>query len=149
METVFSIVSTIIAVTSLLFSLYNYFCGVLHDRKRDTLNAFNILQEQSFDKLNQYMPAEIRDISKNNKSEEYKKVIGYIARIEHFCVGVNKKIYDRKTLFELAHGYLDGSVIRNRIMPIIESKKGYYNNIEKVLLWMEAEGKKRSVYTKN
>ena len=143
-EVVISIVSAIMATTSLIFSLYIYFSTVRHDRRRDTLEAYNVLQEQSFDKLNQYMPAQIKEIAKNKKSEEYKIIIGYVARIEHFCVGINEGIYDRNTLFQLAHGYLDGSVIKDRILPIIENKKGFYENTEKVLVWMEREGKKKS-----
>ena len=93
-------------------------------------------------------PANIREIAEDPRSVAYKTVGGYIARIEHFCTGVNLGIYDKKTVYSLAHGYLDGKVIRSRIEPIIEKKhrhadKDYYENIHKVLDWMEKESEKQ------
>lgn len=75
-------------------------------------------------------------------SPEYKTASGYIARLEHFCAGVNLGIYDRKTVYTLANGYLDSNVILSRINPIIEKKhrtaeKDYYENIHMVLAWMQ------------
>ena len=70
----------------------------------------------------------------------------YIARIEHFCVGVNSEIYDRKTVYNLAHGFLDGTILK-RIEPIINRKnfdgKEYYDNTKKVIAWMNEETKKK------
>ena len=75
-------------------------------------------------------------------------VSGYIARIEHFCVGVNQNIYDHRTVYALAHGYLDGQVLKRRMEPIIDKKQlgaseDYYENIHAVLSWMEKESQKR------
>ena len=136
------------AVAALLVSVYTYNKSVIHDRKRDTLDAYNTLQEQALDHLNYYMPAQIAEIAKDSRSDAYKKVSAYIARIEHFCVGVNQNIYDRKTVYELAYGYLDG-VIKKRIEPVIEKKNtfghDYYANIHQVYDWMakETENRKR------
>ena len=123
------------------FSLFTYISGVRHDRKEATLNAFNTLQNEVFDKLNLLQPAEIAEIAKHNRSEEYKTVSGYIARIEHFAVGVKMKIYDRETVYKLAHGYLDGKQITSRIEPIIGRKQAnadedYFENIHWLLDWM-------------
>lgn len=108
--------------------------------------AYNQLQEQALDHLNYYMPAAIKEIAKDRRSEEYKKLSAYVARIEHFCVGVNHKIYDQKTVYELAHGYFDGG-LKTRIEPIIERKNqfdhDYYANIHEVYAWMDKETKKR------
>ena len=75
-----------------------------------------------FDYLNTYKPSEITAICEDNKSSEYKTISGYIARIEHFCVGLNRGIYDKDTFYALAHGYFDGYQIQKRILPIIEAK---------------------------
>ncbi|MDO4425969.1 MAG: hypothetical protein Q4D17_09420 [Planctomycetia bacterium] len=53
-------------------------------------------------------------------------------------------IYDRETVYQLAHGYLDSNTILSRIEPIIDKKqrnaeKDYYENIHKVLAWMQTE----------
>lgn len=146
METILSIIAILISVISGGFALYTFFWTAARDRKQATLDAYNQLQEQALDHLNCYMPAAIKEIAKDRRSEEYKKLSAYVARIEHFCVGVNQKIYDRKTVYELAHGYFDGG-LKIRIEPIIERKNqfdhDYYANIHKVYAWMEKETKKR------
>jgi hypothetical protein len=148
METILSIIAIVLSVISGGFSLYSFVWTARRDRKQATLDAYNQIQEQAFDKLNTYSPAAIREIAKDSKSEEYKTVSGYIARIEHFCVGVNQNIYDRRTVYALAHGYLDGQVLKRRMEPIIDKKQigaseDYYENIHAVLNWMEKESHKR------
>lgn len=110
------------------------------------MEAYNRLQEQVLDHLNLYMPKQVEEIAKNPRSEDYKQISAYIARIEHFCVGVNQKIYDRRVVYELAQGYLD-SAIKNRIQPIIEKKNrsghDYYANIHRFYEWMEMMQKER------
>ena len=141
METTLSVIALVISVISGGFALYTFIWTAQRDRKQATLDAFNTLQNEVFDKLNLLMPADIQEIAKHPTSKEYKEVSGYIARIEHFCIGVNMNIYDRETVYHLAHGYLDGKVIVDRISPIIEKKhrnadQDYYENIHKVLAWM-------------
>ena len=134
------------SVIAAAFSLITYRKSIIHDRQQATLDAYNQLQEQALDHLNYYVPTRVAEIAKDPRSEEYKKISAYIARIEHFCVGVNQKIYDEKTVYELAHGYLDSS-IKKRIEPIIEKKNkfghDYYANIHQVYDWMDAETEKR------
>ena len=146
METILSIIAIVLSVISGGFAFYTFIWTASRDRKQATLDAYNQLQEQALDHLNYYRPAEIADIAEDPRSQAYKKVSGYIARIEHFCVGVTQKIYDRKTVYELAHGYFDGAV-RDRIKPIIERKNqsgiDYYGNIHSVYGWMEEETQKR------
>lgn len=140
MELYISVASTVLALFSVAVSLVTYSRTVAHNRKKDTLDAYNTLQEQAFDKLNLIMPKEIAEIAKHPSSPDYKKLSGYLARIEHFCVGVNKGIYDRKTVYALAHGYLDGNQILSRILPLIERRnqnsEDFYKNIKFVLGWM-------------
>ena len=144
--TVVDLITIAFSVIAAVFSLITYRKSVVHDRQQATLDAYNQLQEQALDHLNYYMPEMVNEIAKNPRSEEYKKISAYIARIEHFCVGVNQKIYDRKTVYELAHGYLDGTV-KDRINPIIEKKNQYgtdfYENIHAVYAWMDKETEKR------
>lgn len=144
MESTLSILAIIISAFTFLFSFYTFRWTARRDRKQATLDAYNTLQNEAFDKLNPLMPSEIQEIMKHTTSKEYNEVSGYIARIEHFCVGVNQEIYDRKTVYELAHGYFDGKKLRSRMEPVIEQKnqgvdKDYYENIHKVLAWMDRE----------
>ena len=140
------IISSFLALGSFVFSLYTYRKTLVHDRKQATLEAYNQLQSQALDYLNYYKPSDVKEIALNWKSEEYKKISAYIARIEHCCVGVNQKIYDFKTVYELAHGYLDGS-LKMRIQPILDRKmvnnKNYYGNIKIVLENMDKETQRR------
>lgn len=144
-----SITSAAIALVALGFSAYTYFVSIKREQRRSTLDAFNRLQEQAFDPLNLYMPKEIVEYAKHPTDKQYKIISGYIARIEHFCVGVVDKTYDRRTVYELAHGYLDGNALWSRISPILEiknndyNKDDYYENIHKTMKWMEKERAKR------
>ena len=140
METTLSVVAIVLSVISGCFSFYTFIWTTRRDRKQATLDAYNQLQEQALDHLNYYRPTEIIEIAKNPRSEEYKKISTYIARIEHFCVGVNQKIYDSETVYALARDYLDGA-IKARIEPIIDRKnqfggEDYYENIHQVYNWM-------------
>ena len=143
-----SMCSAAVALASIVFSIYTYRRDVEHNRKRDTLDAYNRLQNEVFDKLNSYLPSDIVEICKHPKSEEYNIIGAMVARIEHFCVGVKNDIYDKKTVYELAHGYFDASKLRSRIDPIIDRRnrnpnEDYYCNIHWMLTWMDDENQKR------
>ena len=108
------------------------------------INSDNLQNEEEIaesDNLYVY----IKEIAKNSRNERYKEISTYIARIEHFCVGVNLEIYDRKTIYNLAHGFLDGTILK-RIEPIMNRKNfdgnEYYDNTKKVIAWMNEETKK-------
>lgn len=144
METLLSAVAFAISVLSGGFALYTFYWTANRDRKQATLEAYNRLQAEVFDHLNTYRPEDICRICADRKSEEYKKISGYLARIEHFCVGLNEGIYDKATFYALAHGYFDGPQIRRRIDPLICTKNSagagrevFYNDTLSVLSWME------------
>lgn len=88
----------------------------------------------------------------DTKSSECKTISGYVARIEHFCVGLNEDIYDKQTFYALAHGYFDGNQLRKRIEPLIEaknqsnkSKELFYNDTLSILQWMEQYKNKNNI----
>ena len=152
METIsliIALVSVIVAVVSVVFSVITYNRTVKHDRKQATLEAYNRLQSEVFDNLNRYTPAQIRNICEEPTSPEYKTISGYLARIEHFCVGVNERIYDEDIFYVMAHGYFDGYQLKKRIEPLLEAKNKsnntqqlYYVNILAVLDWMKKRNNK-------
>ena len=144
MELYISIASAVVALLSVAVSLMTYSSTVRHDRKKDTLEAYNRLQAEVFDKLNIYSPEQIRNIAEEPKSDEYKTLSGYLARLEQFCVGVNTGIYDENVVYALGHGYFDGFGLRRRIEPLLEAKNSYgkskelyYVNIYSVLNWLD------------
>lgn len=145
---ILDVISLIFSVIATGFAVFTYLVNVLHDKRKATLEAYNVLQEQALDKLYIYSPTEIRDIVKKNRSEEYKQISVYVARIEHFAVGVKQNIYDWKTIYELSHGFLDGS-IKSRIEIVINEKNkkfgcDFYCNIHFLYNKMEKEAKKRN-----
>ena len=148
MELIISIISACFAIASTVFTIFTYITAVIHDRKQATLEAYNHLQSEVFDHLNSYLPSEIREICEDPKSNEYKAISGYLARIEHFCVGLNEKIYDLNVFYKIAHNYFDGHLLRKRIEPILETKNNktgteiYYANIYSILEWMDRKSKK-------
>ena len=146
---IIALISVIVAVVSVVFSVITYNRTVKHDRKQATLEAYNRLQSEVFDNLNRYTPAQIRNICEEPTSPEYKTISGHLARIEHFCVGVNERIYDEDIFYAMAHGYFDGYQLKKRIEPLLEAKNKsnntqqlYYVNILAVLDWMKKRNNK-------
>jgi hypothetical protein len=134
-------VTVLISIVSLCFSLFTWYRALIHDRKKDTLDAFNVLQQQALDPLQSYTRARIREIAEDSRSEEYRIVSTYLARIEHFCVGVEQKIYDQRTVWELSEGFLNRGVYE-KLKPIIEHKNqqnNYYRNFLTVVQKMNRE----------
>ena len=149
MENTLSIIAIGLSVASGIFTLITFLWTVRRDRKQATLEAYNRLQTEVFDHLNTYRPSQILEICEDNRSAEYKTISGYLARIEHFCVGLNRGIYDKETFYALAHGYFDGHQIRKRIEPMIKSKNSnksteqFYDDTLSVLKEMERKAKKK------
>ena len=123
-NSIIDVLSVIVAVAAFVISIVTYQKNVTHDRKADTLDAFNLLQEQALDKLNRYKPADVCEYAKHPRSEEYKELSALLARVEHFCVGVNDKIYDEKTVKRLAGIYF--IKLYDKLLPIIEKKRDIY-----------------------
>ena len=145
--TTIDVFSLLFSLGAAIFSVFTYWSNIVLDRKKTTLEAYNILQEQALDKLQVYMPAQLKSVVKNRRSEEYKLLSSYVARIEHFAVGVNQKIYDLKTVYELSHGFLDGS-IRTRVEIIISRKEEdtdekFYQNLKQLYIKMDEETQRR------
>lgn len=136
-EMIISLIATGISIGSLILSIITNIESVKRERKQATLNAFNTLQNEALDKLYHYTEADIRKITENSRTDEYKEVSVLLARWEHFCVGVNSDIYDIKTVKRLAGKYLIG--LYKKVSPLIEKKRKinttdkHYDEIEKMI----------------
>lgn len=144
MENVLAVMALVISIVSGVFAGYTFFWTAKRDRKQATLEAYNRLQTEVFDHLNRYTDKQIAVICEDPTSDAYRTIGGYLARIEHFCVGINHKIYDRKVFYTLAHGYFDGYLVKEKLNVIIRTKNRrqndktvYYDDILKVVAWME------------
>lgn len=146
MEMTLSILAIIISVISGGFAVYTFFWTARRDRKQATLDAYNVLQEQALDRLNEYSGSQIKQIVEDGSKEKYRELGKCLARLEHFSVGTNTGIYDRKTVYELSHGYLDVG-IWYKLQPVLEQKqKGkkeeYYKNYRNLVMWMKKQAEK-------
>lgn len=152
MELTISILAFLVSVATFLFTVMVTYRGEQREKKQATLDAFNLLQEQVFDRLNTYTFGEIRDVAakwteaieaknkyvKNKEGtaeefwkthqeydlviDEYRKISGYLARIEHFALGVNTGIYDAKVTERAATSYF--VMLYKKMMPILSVKNG-------------------------
>ncbi len=112
----------------------------------------NVLQEQVFDNLNQYTFNEVKNIADkwqqsilarddfvkseqgtaadfweqhheyDQEIDEYKKISGYLARIEHFSLGVNTGIYDVMVTERAATTYF--VMLYKKLLPVLAVKSG-------------------------
>lgn len=159
MELTISILAFIVSFATFLFSVLVTYRGEQREKKQATLDALNILQEQVFDNLNEYTFGEIKNIAEqwsasieaknkfveNNEGtaedfweshheydsvvDEYRKISGYLARIEHFALGVNTGIYDAKVTERAATTYF--VMLFKKLQPILVAKNGgLVRNIE-------------------
>ena len=142
LETLLSIVAIVLSVVSGCFAFYTFEWTARRDRKQATLDAYNVLQEQALDKLNEYSGTEIKRIIEQKDKNKYREISQYLARIEHFAVGVNTGIYDRTIVYEIAHGYLD-IAIWHKLQPVLEQKhKGeeeFYHNYRELVAWLQRQ----------
>ncbi len=147
-STIKDISEILMAITSIicgLFAIYTYYKDRKRNKKKDTLDAYNDLQNKSLNMINKWKPSEIKEVIHNKQSNEFKELSGYLADIERFCVGLNVGIYDLETFYEIAHGYFesDRGLLPPRILPLIEEKNKnsdgeYYNNIQLVMNRMKS-----------
>lgn len=147
MEVLISIIAVLVSFATFLFTVLVTYRGEQREKKQATLDALNVLQEQVFDNLNQYTFRKIRNNAVqwqssikeknafiNNKEgtaeefwntyheydsivDEYRKLSGYLARIEHFALGVNTGIYDAEVTERAATTYF--VMLYKKMMPIL------------------------------
>ena len=148
-------ITMVIALFTLLASVKKYKTEKLHDKRKNTLDAYHNLQNEVFDKMfPKYSKDKIQQISKHyrSKNEEYRELSTYLAKIEHFCVGVVYEIYDWEIVYELSHGFFDGKV-RDAIKPLMDRKISFsehdpFENTRKVYMLMDQETQERLKGTK-
>ena len=116
-----NIAAIIISLVSFLVSLAGLVLSTIHDKRQDTIEAFSRLQEEALDKLYFYSKSKIEVISQDNKSEEYKLITLYLSRLEHFSVGVNTHLYNKKIAYRLAGEMFP--YIYDKLQPMIIVKR--------------------------
>ena len=134
MEDVISFISMLVALASIAFSISTYYLCSKREKKQATLEAYNKLQSEALDTLNLYTRKNIAEIAENPRSPEYKELSSLLARCEHFSVGVNEGIYDKKVLKKLSGRYFIS--LFEKLEPMILKKRSmghqerYYESFE-------------------
>lgn len=133
--------SIIIAVISAIFSLVTYIETKIYQRRKATIEAFNILQNEVLDKFvstnSDNAKMIVENLNDKKCKEAYDDYRALIARLEHFAVGINKYIYDLKVVDKLAGIHLID--LYKKIKPIIdqankkEQKTIHYYNYVKLI----------------
>lgn len=128
-------ISLILSFSAIVTSVFQY----IHESKRKrceaTINAFDELEESIFGK-SEYEKIDIENVlaihrkaqessddpdEEKKIDEEWHRLTQYLARIEHFSVGVNCEIYDVNILRRMAKSYLLKQW--DKLLPIIEQKR--------------------------
>ncbi len=131
------IVSLCISIVAFAFSVATYIFNVIYQRKKDTLEAIHLLQNESFDDINELKAEEILEKYKSHSRETDL----YLARIEHFAVGINAGIYDIKTAKRAAGRYFIATYYKFK--SVIEEKRKHrpehkhYDEFEKMVRRLE------------
>ena len=114
--------SIIVAVISAIFSAVTYIKTFLYERRKATIECFNVLQNEVLDKFVSIKEQNAKTIIENLDNEQCRQAYGdyraLIARLEHFAVGVNKRIYDFKVVDKIAGIHLVR--LYTKIKPIID-----------------------------
>ena len=149
LDTFIAAISAGIAAAALLKGAYDQNQGIKREKKQATLDAYNKLQAEVFDVVNGFEPRKIREAYENRDREIITTMDSALARVEHFCVGLETGIYDFDTFYSLSHGYFDQwddgrkrGKLYNRLLPVLEvksadPKEDYYQNLHAV--WMKME----------
>ncbi len=132
------LIASLIAAAGVCFGFCSYWRDSRRKAKIDTLEAYRVLQATTFSRINEWAPSEIREAAENKQSSAYKELSVYLAEIERFCIGINNKIYDFNTFYQIAHGYFDSNWgLKSRLAPILAAKleradMDYFENLHKV-----------------
>ena len=120
----FETVSVIIAVIAVIVSIATLICTKIYNRKKDTLDGFNRLQKEVLDRLNEYSDDDIKKTAchaEKLEDEKYREITVLLARIEHFAVGANTRIYNVRIIKRCAGKYFIN--LYKKLDPMIEQKK--------------------------
>ena len=133
--------SICISAVAAFIAILSFICTFNWERKRATIEAYKDLQEILFFIYEYEDEEEIELFVNDCKSEEYKALSSALGSIESFAICVRNKTYDRKMIYELAHGYIDVT-LRDKMNLLLDMKKNksgedYYPNTAWLLSWMD------------
>ncbi len=101
------------------------------NKKNNTIEAFNRLQDQVLDKMVSFSEEQIDILIEDMDyepeiKEAYDDCRALVAKCEHFAVGVNSGVYDIDLVNALGGVHL--IYLYRKVLPIIEQARGYENS---------------------
>lgn len=143
------IAGAMLGLATAVFGVYTYFRDSKRKLHIDTIEAYKKLQDEVFDKLNEWTDENaIADAVETADNVGYTQLSNSLAKIEHFCVGINRGVYDFETFYQMSHGYFDYKFKRifrdllDKKLNKFEDAEDYYNNLHKVWARMEERSKR-------
>ena len=100
---------------------------LIHEKQKDTIDAFSKLQEEVLDKLasdsNQNVKLIVENFNQPKCKEAYDDYRVLIARLEHFSVAVNSGIYDFDVLDRLGGEHI--AFLYKKVKPVIDKANSF------------------------
>lgn len=116
------IASIAIAIVSALFSFVTYSTTVRYEKRKTTIEAVNLLQNEVLDKFVSISKGNARIIIENLDDEKCRKAYNdyraLVARLDHFAAGVNSRVYDFYTVDNILGRHF--VYLYNKVVAIIE-----------------------------
>ncbi len=135
-----ALVSAAIALGALVHSAVTQRRTADENRKNNTINAFNSLQDNVLDKMVSIAEDDIAAIVENKDDgvkvkEAYNGYRTLVARCEHFAVGVNSGVYDINLVNDLGGKHL--IYLYQKVLPVIDEARTHddtaYKEFEKMV----------------
>ena len=124
--------SLVIALLSLVFSIFTYIVTLIYEKRKVTIEAINLLQNEVLDKFvsvnSDNAKLIIENLDNAQCKEAYNDYRALIARLEHFAIGVYEHIYD----FHIVNILLGSHFIYlyKKIIPIIDEANKHEKSIQ-------------------
>ena len=147
-STLLGIFAAMVGMLSVAFGVVTYFRDGRRKTCMETMEAYKRLQDEVLSKLNPWEREQIEYAVETADNIGYDELNVCLAKIEHFCVGLNRGVYDFETFYQIAHGYFDSwKGLKLKLEPLLEKKlaeadEDYYNNLHRVWERMEERSKR-------
>ena len=130
---VFDILAAVGTMASAIFAAYALVQtkkaadkSLIRERKEATIKAVNLMQNEVFDEMLKYKASDVKKASEDTSSADYKMFSTYLARCDHFAIGIEESIYDYAVLKKLAGGFI--WPLYQKFVPLIEKKRAIAHN---------------------
>lgn len=139
---VIQVISIVVSIVALIFSIYTHYCVRYSEKKRVTIEKYGALQK-FLAEVYRYGDEEIQDFVDNKDSADYKALAGCLAEIEFFAIGIENELYDFEIAYKMSHGFID-QMLRDKITYLINMenegrKEVFYSSTTRLLKRMDEQ----------